>query len=47
MMATFNAAQERTLSDFLELFKGSGWKLSEVIQSAPTAPAHLVLVPGA
>jgi hypothetical protein len=43
MLSLFNA-QERTAGDFVDMVRGSGWKLAEIIPSAPAAMPHLVLV---
>jgi hypothetical protein len=43
-MMSLMMSQERTLGDFLQLLEDSGWKLAEIIPTAPTAPPHLVLV---
>jgi hypothetical protein len=45
-MMNVHLATERTLGDFIDLCKGSGWKLTEVIRipDAPSAPVQLVAV---
>jgi hypothetical protein len=43
-MMNAGLATERTLGDFIDLYRSSGWKLTEVIRipDAPAAPVHLV-----